>query len=522
MKCCRVLIAALLLLGSQAMASQPNIVFIIGDDMERYMFNCLPEFAGQNLSPNLDRIATEGVAFPEFHAVSAACTPSRFNVLTGRYGSRAGGALAASIKQHDLALVGFNTEIESGDMNIGRYLQQAGYKTGFVGKNHVVPAPGYGTGGIPNWADPRDPAIKRKLQANGRALESAIRSVGFDYAASIYHRNPIQMKPKVLAVHNMEWITKGGLDFIDQYKDEPFFLYFSTTLTHSPYGAKQSWNANPLATPYGMLDAPLNVLPDRSTIPARLAAAGIKEHGTWIRDALRPHLLAFDDAIGALFDKLEEHGLDDNTIIIFFNDHGMGTKASVYEGGTLAMSMVWRKEGFPKCTGQDAFISNVDFAPTILDYAGAQVPDDAFDGKSFRPLLEGQAQSHRSSVYSEMGCARAIRVGHWKYVAVHYPKSIKDPVSNRVGQFSLRPSRTANGLERNVMNLHPGYFDAHQLYDLSKDPLETKNLAASPEHASRLADMQKELLKYLNLLPGGFGDLKTTNDELPSGTVESD
>lgn len=495
---------------------RPNIIFIIGDDMERDMFNCLPEHAGKNLSPNIDRIATEGVVFPQFHCASPACTPSRYNVLTGRYGSRErSGSVASKIASYDMAIIGWNTHILSDDVTVAKLLKNAGYKTGFVGKNHVVTVSGYNKN-ISSSGDPTDPTIKSQLLDNANLVETAIKNVGFDFAASVYHNNPINLNPDVLAVHNMDWVCKGGLDFIDQYKDDPFFLYFSTTLTHAPYGETDSWNADPLATPEGILDTPLDVMPDRSTIIPRLAAAGVSTNNN---DHL-PHLLAFDDAVGALFDKIEEHGLDDNTLVFFFNDHGVEKgKSTCYEGGTLAMSMAWKKDGFPSGVSSNAFISNVDFAPTILDYAGVEVPFNQFDGKSFRPILEGTASAHRKALYYEMGCVRGIQIDNWKYMAVRYPTSVSDPVGNEVGQVTLRSRSSANNLEIVAMDAHPYYFDSEQFYDLSADPAETNNLAGLPEHAGRIAEMQAELVKYLNPLPGGFAEFKSTNDELHQGSL---
>lgn len=511
-------VGCLLAFGPREVLARPNIIFIMADDMRRDMFNFLPEHAGKSVSPNLDRLASEGMVFPQFHAASSACTPSRFNVLCGRYGSREqSGNVQAKILEHDFALVGWNTHIVPGDVTVAKLLKQAGYSTGFVGKNHVVDVPNYDKR-IPVDGDLNDPDIQRRLRENADYVEAAIRNAGFDYAASIYHKNPNTLAPSELAVHNMEWITKGGLDFIDQYKDRPFFLFFATTQTHLPYEEELSWNANPLATAEGMLDAPLNVLPDRSTIIPRLQAGGVST----VNDDLRPHLLQLDDCVGALMDKLEQHQLDDDTIIFFFNDHGVEEgKSTCYEGGTLAMTMVWKKSGFSGGGWSEAKISNVDFAPTILDYTGVDVPFNQFNGKSFRPILEGLATEHYEDLFFEMGCARGILHDNWKYIAVRYPVSIVDPEGNGVGQVTLRSGSDVNGLETVAMNAHPAYFERDQLYDLSADPQELNNLAHLPEHAARIADMQQRLKRHINPLPGGFSELKTTNDELHRGTVLS-
>jgi hypothetical protein len=107
--------------------------------------------------------------------------------------------------------------------------------------------------------------------------------------------------------------------------------------------------------------------------------------------------------------------------------------------------------------------------------------------------------------------------------AVRYPISIVDPVGNKVGQTTLRarydPVKPANGLEIVSMDAHPYYFDFEQFYDLSVDPTEINNLAELPEHAEKIAAMQTELEKFVNPLPGGFAEFKTTNNELHLGMM---
>ena len=153
----------------------------------------------------------------------------------------------------------------------------------------------------------------------------------------------------------------------------PFFLYFATTVPHGPNEADRSWNANPLITADGYMDEPLNVLPPRKSIPKRLKKAGLSGKG-------KENLLWLDDSLGALIKKLEQHNLIDNTLIFFFNDHGQKAKGTVYQGGVHNPCIVWRKDGFKCGNVSKAQISNVDFAPTILDYAGVNYSEVEFDG----------------------------------------------------------------------------------------------------------------------------------------------
>ena len=508
------------LVANAQSSTQPNIVFIIADDVNRELFNSsrgIEPVVG--LSPNIDALASEGFIFPNQHCVSPACTPSRFNVLTGTYGSRDRDNVPDTINAKDMAIVGWNTHVLADDISFPRLMQANGYRTGFAGKDHVAEKPPGYDDSIPDLGDPADPTIKARLIANQDKARITVKAMGFDYAESIYRNNPVALSPKVLAIHNNEWITKGALDFIDDcatnYSTKPFLLYFSTTMTHAPYQSYNSWDAPRTNTPIGYLDTPMNILPSGTEISSRMATA-VSSGKVSSEYRYAKHFLHLDDAVGAVMDKLEEHNLDENTLVIFFNDHGVNEgKSSSYECGTLTYSLIWKKGGFPGGHHSDALLSNVDFAPTILDLIGIEVPFDTFDGKSFRPILDGTASKTREHVYFEMGCARGILMGDWKYIAVRYPDSISNP--DGYGQVSLK--NPPSSLEIRAIAAHPNYFSDEQLYNLADDPNEQVNLASNPEYADIFADLQSRLVEYINPLPGGFDELKTTNDELKPGSL---
>ena len=507
---------------------KPNIVFIIADDMKRHMFNCLTEGKDKNLSPNIDRLAAEGTLLMGQHVVSPVCTPSRFNCLTGRYASRSRSAnFLRSTQQHGQTVIGWNTHILADDVTLPGLLKKQGYKTGFVGKNHTVFAPGYRK--LPYQADPTTREAKTRLRENARAIKQAMYACGFDYAASIYHNNPDGNGPRALAVHNLDWIAKGALDFIDENKDGPFFLYFASTVPHGPTVKDRSWGADRRITADGILDEPVNVLGRGEDLPKRLRKARIDQPG-------KENVLWLDDAVGALIERLEKYGLDDNTIIFFFTDHGQDAKGTIYQSGVSDPSIVWKKGGFPCGSVNNALVSNIDFAPTILDYAWRSSSGIDFDGRSFRPVLEGKAEEIHDSLYFEMGYTRGVLKGRWKYIALRYPEHARkmslterkailersnakqkelgkkvrctDP-SAPFSHISLIPG--GGDAEAASTGKYAGYYDADQLYDLSSDPAEQKNLANDPGHAKILDQMKRELKKYLNQLPGGFAELKTVS-----------
>jgi arylsulfatase A-like enzyme len=511
--------------AEKELAKKPNVIFFIADDMRPYMFNCLPEGKDNNLTPNIDRLAAGGTILMGQHVASPLCTPSRYNVLTGRYASRATNVwFQMCRKDGGQTVVEFNSHITPKNVTFPKLLQKNGYTTGFVGKNHVVEVKNLYK--FPDFdASAKDPENIKHLKENEKKVQDAIKECGFDFAENVYHNNPDFIGLSEVAVQNMDWITQGGVNFIDKYHDKPFFLYIATTVPHGPEEAPRSWDANPLITPVGYLDKPLTVQPPRKTIPERLKKAGLRLNND------RANMLWLDDGLGALIKRLEKYGILDNTIIFFFNDHGQDAKGTLYQGGIYDPSIVWRNPKFKCGHILNALVSNVDFAPTILDMTNSSYKVDQFNGKTFLPYLNGEKQAPRV-LYSELGYSRAIRKGNWKLLAVSYPevlekmsdaerkellekwnkerkrKHLNIVTTDYKKPFShLTPIPGGGDAEHESTGAYPGYYDKYQLYDLSKDPGEQKNLANNPEFAPKLEEMKLEMKKILDTLPGKFADL---------------
>ena len=458
------------------------------------------------------------------YVASPVCTPSRYNVLTGNYASRARNTqfLKRTEREEGQTVIDWNPFITSEDRFLPHYLKELGYVTGFAGKNHVIEAEGMYE--FPDYqADARNPEIARLVTENYRKAEQAVLDSDFDYAGGIYHNNPNILGLAELAVQNMDWIAQAGVEFIEQHHSQPFFLYFATTIPHGPNTPERSWKANPLVTAAGYLDEAPTVLPSRDSLAVRIKEAGLegdyKELVLWL-----------DDAVGALLDKLEEKGVLDNTIIFFFNDHGQHGKATLYQGGVLNPSFVWKSGGFKVGNVSESRISNIDFAPTILEFAGMRDVDDYFDGKSFKAILDSTGNVPRESLYFEIGYARAVIKGDYKYYALRYPEYARnwtleeraaaleaynetrrfrnmmmaneDDPTMPFSHMDLIPGGSTAGLHN--YGKKPGYFDPDQLYNLAEDPNEMNNLADDPEYATKLAEMKMELQRYIDELPGKF------------------
>jgi len=484
---------------------RPNILFVITDDQERKEFNFLLEGRDEqgkprNLSPNIDRLAAEGVVFLNQYVSSPICTPSRYSALTGTYASRSRsfGKAASGERQVNIT---WNTHIHRQTPNLARTLQAAGYYTGAVGKNHVVKEKGGGRqAGPADDADPRDPKVAAYYAKKQREQVAAMQACGFDYAASLYAGNLPGHTCKALEFHNMDWITSGALGFLDEWKqtDKPFFLYMATTLNHGPGPANKKHTGDPLATPAGLLDKPLAVQPPRSSIPKRIREAGLPVNGPAC------DILWMDDGIGAVLSKLEELGTLDNTIVFFFDDHGVEDgKGSLYEGGIKSVSLVWSPRYVQGGRRSKVHVSNVDFAPTIMELCGVPESDrHAVDGKSFVSALRGSEEETHDYLFFELGATRAVMKDGWKYLAFRLPDSLPKNPPQPYTHLADRPG--GRGSEGPAIRFYPNYYDRDQLYNVREDPLERDNLYDNEAQKERVKQMRNLLSEAVSGVPGTF------------------
>lgn len=507
-------------------AERPNVVFLVTDDQFKSMMNFYPEGNGKNLTPNTDALAAEATVMDRQYVTSPVCTPSRYAALTGLYPSRSQSKkFTQSTRQAGgQTVVQWNTFITGETSALPRKFREAGYFTGMVGKNHAFEADGWE---MPKWeSDPKHAEVRALLERNRLAQVAAARAIGFDFAASLYYNNPVENGVKALAAHNLDWIAKGAIDFIDAAGDRPFFLYLATTVPHGPQEAGRSWDADRRITADGLLAEPLTVLPGRETYAPRLQAARI-------RSPQKENLLWLDDMIGALVDKLRSAGKLENTVLLYFNDHGQKSKGTLYEGGVHGESFIWRKGGFPAGKRSSVPVSNVDFAPTLLDLAGIAYDAEEFDGRSFAPVLLGTSAQRTEPLFFELGYVRGVIHEGWKYLALRYPEKAKSMTREErqriLDEFNAEQRRKGRPVhntdpmagfshvllipgggdaEQASMGAYPAFYDADQLYDLETDPSEQSNLAKLPEHAGKLAALKRLLQDHLAKMPGTFAELK--------------
>jgi arylsulfatase A-like enzyme len=507
-------------------APRPNILVIFTDDLDFEEVGALAKYsdaalAGKPsapsrkpvLTPNLDRLVSESLVFTQFHVASVVCTPSRYALLTGQYGSRS----ASLRKKHPVtgaANVEFNTDIEPGQWHLARGLKDAGYTTGIVGKWHnadkvhgdfVIRPPICDYTGRENG--PQDPALPENARRVRTAYDNAIRhltrDIGWDHAGSIYIGNANELglpKPLWEVEHNMEWFTAGAVKFLEAQEagDKPFFLYFAPNIPHG--GGRRFLDADPRATPEGLVDWHLGVQPSREDVLRRVKAAGGDPNSAWAT--------WLDDGIGVILKKLTDLGLAENTVVLFSSDQQSRGKWTCYEGARVPLTVRWPGKVQPG-TRNDTSLNSIDFAPTLLDIASAKppAPEQAIvDGRSFASAFTGGSVSERP-VLIEMGYGRALISGGWKYIAIRHPEKV-EAKAKATGQ---QPDFLGRFIGKNAADLKrwPSYSDRDQLFDLRADPLEQTNLATDPQHTAKLAEMRALLKATLAPLPHVFGEFKT-------------
>ena len=348
-------------LGSDAEPTQqkrPNIVLLYADDAGWVDFGFQDQAAEDlaSMTPNIDRIAGEGVVCTRAYMSGVVCSPSRAGMLTGRYQQRFG-------HENNIPPGYMDGGMDLEQRTIADRLRDLGYVTGLVGKWHL---------GYPTGYHPQD-----------RGFDEF---VGLLQGARSYH--PIEnVSAHRVIQHNGRPLPEEGYvtdrfgdaacEFIQAHHDRPFFLFVSFTAPHGP------------------------MQPRRSDV-AMLAELGIEPQR---RRRYAGMVHAMDQNVGRILDTLDESGLDENTLIIFTNDNGgqtltgasngplRGRKGNVYEGGTrVPMAFRWTGE-LPPGTRVDSPVSSLDFLPTFVDMAGGSMADIPHDGVDVLPLLRSEHPS---------------------------------------------------------------------------------------------------------------------------------
>lgn len=434
-------------------AAPPNILYIMADD---HAAHAISAYGGKiNQTPQIDRIAKEGMRFDQCLVTNSICTPSRAAILTGKYA-------------HINGVPVFN-RFDGSQPHLAKYLQKAGYHTGMIGKWHL-------------GSDP----------------------TGFDYwnifpGQGRYH-DPVFLEMGQKKTHKgyaTDLVADFSIAFLEKRpKDKPFFLMCHHKAPHRPWQpdakhAKQ-WENVQVPEPETFnddyasrsdaareatmrIDRDLQPFDVKQKPPAGLTGMALKKwkYQRYMRDYLAC-ISSVDDNVGRLLDYLDKNGLKDNTIVIYTSDqgfflgeHNWFDKRFMYEE-SLKMPFLVRWPGTVKPgTVNKGMILNVDFAPTLLDAAGLPVPAD-MQGKSFQPLLKGETpKDWRTAMY---------------YRYYHYPQDhrVQPHYGVRTERYKL---------------IYFNKIDQWELFDLKEDPRELKNVYRDPARADLVKKLKEEMIR---------------------------
>lgn len=443
--------------AAESTPAKPNIIYILCDDLGYGDVQCLNPQRGKIKTPNLDKLASQGMTFTDAHSGSSVCTPTRYGLLTGRYAWR-------SRLQHGV-LDGYVEPLIAADrLTVPGLLRQQGYHTACIGKWHLgftIEGADKKGGGKGKGKGKGEGAPLGAITHNGPVTRGFDEFFGFHHARmikSVFENDhvaeilePVDMLPRLAqrATQHIAERAKAG---------QPFFLYFPLNSPHTPIVPSKAWQGK----------------------------SGLGDYGDYVMET--------DWAIGEVLAAIDQAGIASNTLVIATSDNGCspaagtdkleaqghfpsaqyrGYKADIWDGGhRVAFFVRWpdHVQAGSQCA---QLICHTDLMATCADILGTKLPDNAGeDSVSILPALNGKEipASREAVVHHSISGRFAVRQGNWK--------------------LELCPGSGGWGKPGDAEAKKQGLPDV-QLYDLSKDIGETKNVQV--EHPDIVAKLTKVL-----------------------------
>ncbi|MEP3210551.1 MAG: sulfatase-like hydrolase/transferase [Maribacter sp.] len=507
----------LISLGDLAAQEQPNFIFILTDDQQYGLMGCTGNSIVQ--TPNLDKLASDGVLFTNAHVTSAICTPSRASILTSQFERKHG--------------INFNSgtsmSIEGWNTSYPVVMRKNGYFTGWIGKNHVPVGEGGYSSGLMEKSFDYWYAGHGHLSFYPKSIHEIFKGAKSDTQVEVIAEG-------IKDFLSNEETLEGAVKFLDQRPpDKPFMLSVSFNLPHG--NGTSSMQLKPsddeiYRSLYRDQEIPLpkNYIAkvDITTPKLPLEIHHSKDRQTsynWV-DTPRGYrertvrqmqaMTGIDRLIGQLRRMLKKQQLDKNTIIVFTSDHGLfggqfglGGKALCYEITTHVPLLIFDPKASmsSRRKSSDALVQSIDIAPTLLAMAGIPIPN-SYQGKDLSGLLRQEENSVRSYLYTEnlwstsFGNPRceAVQNMEWKYIRyyknenpsalqqIETAKTLGIPIKNMLyGVHDQQIVQYRLFIEGPVHGEVPLY---EELFHLKKDPDETINLASDQAYLDVLQKMR--------------------------------
>jgi len=415
--------------------TKPNFVFILADDLGIGQVGCY----GTNYyqTPNIDKLAEQGMRFTNAYAACPVCSPTRASIMTGKYPARLHltDFIAGNNKDdYPLSQPDWQKYLPLDEITFAEILKEHGYNTALFGKWHLS---------------------KEKMPPESLPFNPD--KQGFDETFVTYKPSGSMKQPwqdAEVDAHNVDTITNLAMDFMNRNKSNPFFLFVSHNTIHDPLKEKAA------------------------TIQKyeQLAETAEPENHPVIAAMIE----RMDNSCGRIFDKVDELGLAENTVVIFFGDNGgkhkyaaqtpfRAGKGWLYEGGIREPLIIKWKNKIEAKTVSASLISSIDFLPTFLDICKIEKTPENIDGKSFLSVLNNPERATHNELF-------------WHYPHYHNGSGMKPAGAVRSGKYKL------------VEWYEPKLLDQEksiELFDLENDQGETKDLS---EIIPEKADELKELL----------------------------
>ena len=467
--------------------SRPNILYIMSDDHAAPAISAYDGFLAEAApTPNIDRLADEGMLFENCFCTNSICTPSRAVIFTGLY-------------SHLNGVYKF-TPLDQSQPTLPKLLQEAGYKTAFIGKYHLHSNPV----GFDDWSI---------LPGQGRYYDPQFVEMGDESPTG----RVTQGQRTTYEGQSSDVIGDKALTYLKERRprDAPFAFFCHFKAPHDPWGYAPRYESLfadvDLPEPATLFDDYSN---RSDALPSTLQFIGSKwgNHTNYVRQTehlegdarkraqyqlyIKSYLRCVrgvDDNVGRILDYLDESGLAENTIVVytadqgfFLGEHGLYDKRFMYEEALRMPLLVrWPGEVAPGETSEE-IVLNLDFAQTILDVAEG-TPDPGMQGRSFLSILQGETpEDWRDIMY-------------YRYYFSH---------------FDTEPHYGVRTATHKL--IHFNRIDQWEFFDLLKDPLEVNNVYEDPAYADVRAELEAELERLQSEMgddPKDLGDNPRTGFE---------